>query len=74
MHSYSINAIAVSDGLVCETKQKSHVSPGSLLEAACEGFNKAELYERLARKSDAELAALGLRREDLPRIAMFGRR
>jgi hypothetical protein len=44
-----------------------------LLEAVSEGFNKAELYERLARKSDAELAALGLRREDLPRFVMFGK-
>lgn len=59
MHSYSVDTIAFNDSLVCENKQKSHVSLGSLLTAACEGFNKAELYERLARKSDAELATLG---------------
>jgi hypothetical protein len=37
-----------------------------------EGFNKAEHYEALARKSHSEPAALGLSREDLPRFVMFG--
>jgi hypothetical protein len=54
-------------------KQGSRVSLGSLPEAASEGFNKAELYEQLARKSDAEVAALGVRRKDLPRVVMFGK-
>jgi hypothetical protein len=65
--------IAFDASLVPESKQRSRASLGSLLEAVSEGFNKAELYERLARKSDAELAALGLRREDLPRFVMFGK-
>jgi len=38
-----------------------------------EGLRKAERYQALSRKSDAELAELGLQREDLPRIVMFGR-
>jgi uncharacterized protein YjiS (DUF1127 family) len=33
-----------------------------------EGFNKADQYETLARKSDRELAALGLSRKDLLRF------
>jgi hypothetical protein len=37
-----------------------------------EGFNKAEQYEALMRKSDSELAALGLRREDLPHYVWKG--
>ncbi|MBO0758535.1 MAG: hypothetical protein J2P54_22015 [Bradyrhizobiaceae bacterium] len=36
--------------------------------AVREGVNKAEQDEALARKSDRELAALGLSREDLPRF------
>jgi hypothetical protein len=43
----------------------------SLLAAASEGFNNAELYGWLARKSDAELVALGLRRENLPRASLW---
>lgn len=39
-----------------------------------EGFNKAEQYEALARKSHNELAELGLSREDLPRFVLFGKR
>ena len=39
-----------------------------------EGFDKAEHYEALARKSYSGLAALGLSREDLPRFVMFGKR
>jgi hypothetical protein len=42
--------------------------------AAEEGFNKAELYEALTRKSDGELAALGPSRDHLPRFVMFGKR
>src|SRR5215467_7429834 len=45
----------------------------TLLGAFEEGLRKAERYQSLARKSDAELADLGLRREDLPRIVMFGK-
>jgi uncharacterized protein YjiS (DUF1127 family) len=33
-----------------------------------EGFNKADQYEALSRKSDRELAALGLSRKDLLRF------
>jgi len=69
----STNTIAFDAGLVRERKEQSRVSLGSLLAAASEGINKATLYERLVRKSDAELAALGLRREDLPRVVMLGR-
>jgi uncharacterized protein YjiS (DUF1127 family) len=46
----------------------------TLLGAFEEGLRKAERYQSLARKSDAELADLGLRREDLPRIVMFGKK
>jgi uncharacterized protein YjiS (DUF1127 family) len=38
-----------------------------------EGLRNADRYRTLARKSDAELAELGVRREDLPRIVMFGK-
>jgi hypothetical protein len=74
MRSHSADTIAFRASLARKNKQKSSISLGSLLEAASEGFNKAEFYERLARKSDAELAALGLRREDLARFVMFGKR
>ena len=41
------------------------------------GFREArdvsQRYEELSRKSDDELAALNIRREDLPRIAFSGR-
>jgi hypothetical protein len=73
MRFNSATTIPFDASLVRESKQESWVSLGSLLAAVGEGFNKAELYERLARKSDAELAALGLRREDLPRVVMFGK-
>ena len=46
----------------------------TVLSAVEDGFNKAELYEQLARKSDSELAALGVRRVDLPRLVMFAKR
>jgi len=45
----------------------------ALLSAFEEGFGKARRYQTLARKSDAELAELGLAREDLPRVVMFGK-
>jgi hypothetical protein len=38
-----------------------------------EALDTANRYHQLSRKSDAELAALNMRREDLPRIAMNGR-
>jgi hypothetical protein len=41
------------------------------------GFREArdvsQRYEELSHKSDDELAALNIRREDLPRIALSGR-
>jgi uncharacterized protein YjiS (DUF1127 family) len=45
----------------------------ALLSSFAEGLGKARRYQALTRKSDAELAALGVRREDLPRFVMFGR-
>ena len=45
----------------------------TFFSAVEEGFNKAEQYEALARKSDSELAELGINREDLPRVVMFGK-
>jgi hypothetical protein len=72
MRFKSDNAIAFDASLI-EKRQGSRVSLGSLLEAVSEGFNKAERYERLTRESTAELAALGLRRENLPRVVMFGK-
>jgi hypothetical protein len=46
---------------------------GSLVGAIEEGLRKADRYQALARKPDAELANLGLKREDLPRVVMFGK-
>jgi uncharacterized protein YjiS (DUF1127 family) len=45
----------------------------ALLSSFGEGIRKARRYQALTRKSDAELATLGLSREDLPRFVMFGR-
>jgi uncharacterized protein YjiS (DUF1127 family) len=45
-----------------------------LAAAIAEGFITAARYQRLSRMSDPELAALGLNREDLPRVAIFGKR
>lgn len=39
-----------------------------------DGLAAARRYERLAAMSDAELARLGLAREDVPRFAFFGDR
>ena len=72
MHTIQIRSLAAlqsSDSKASKTLR----TLASLFSAVEEGFNKAEQYEALARKSDAELAARGLRREDLPRLAMFGK-
>ncbi|MBO0757683.1 MAG: hypothetical protein J2P54_17670 [Bradyrhizobiaceae bacterium] len=45
----------------------------TLVAAILEGLRNADRYQTLARKTDAELAELGVRREDLPRIVMFGK-
>jgi uncharacterized protein YjiS (DUF1127 family) len=45
----------------------------TLVGAIEEGMRKAERYQTLTRKTDAELAELGLKREDLPRSVMFGK-
>jgi hypothetical protein len=71
MRFNSSTTIAFDASLVPQSKQEFQVSLDSLLAAASEGFTKVGLYERLARKSDGELAALGLRREDLPRVVIF---
>jgi uncharacterized protein YjiS (DUF1127 family) len=39
-----------------------------------EGLELARRYDILAAKSDAQLARLGLRREDVPRAALLGRK
>ena len=46
----------------------------NLMAVIEEGLNKAERYQALNRMSDADLAARGLKREELPRAVMFGRR
>ena len=45
----------------------------AFLSSIAEGISKARQYQRLSRKSDAQLAQLDMRREDLPRIVMFGK-
>jgi hypothetical protein len=40
--------------------------------AIVEGMRNADRYQRLARKTYAELTQLGVRRQDLPHIGMFG--
>jgi hypothetical protein len=35
-------------------------------------MRNADRYQRLARKTYAELTQLGVRRQDLPHIGMFG--
>jgi hypothetical protein len=64
------NGHAGSPDLVLPSRNKK---PSKTLSALAsffsvveEGFNKAEQYEALMCKSDNELAALGLRRQDLP--------
>ena len=44
-----------------------------LAEGIREGRKLATRYSELARCSDAELRRLGIRREDIPQIVMFGR-
>jgi hypothetical protein len=39
-----------------------------------DGLEAAHRYERLAAASDAELARLGITREDVPWFAMYGKR
>ena len=43
-----------------------------LFYAVGEGVGGAVRYEALASKTNAELADLGLRRADLPRLVVFG--
>jgi hypothetical protein len=72
MHAIQIRSFAVLQSY--DRKPSKFFSTlASFFSAIEEGFNKAEQYEVLTRKSDSELAACGLRREDLPRLAMFGR-
>ena len=44
-----------------------------LAEGIREGQQLARRYDALARRSDAELARLGIKREDIPHVVMFGR-
>jgi uncharacterized protein YjiS (DUF1127 family) len=44
-----------------------------LAEGIREGQQLARRYDALARQSDAELARLGIKREDIPHVVMFGR-
>jgi hypothetical protein len=44
------------------------------IDGISEGRELASRYAQLAHKSDAELARLGLRREDIPRVVFAGRR
>jgi len=46
----------------------------NLFEGIREGCELASRYEAFARKSDFELARLGLKREDIPRAVMFNRK
>jgi uncharacterized protein YjiS (DUF1127 family) len=45
-----------------------------LADSFHEGLELARRYDTLAAKSDAELARLGLRRKDIPRAALLGRK
>jgi uncharacterized protein YjiS (DUF1127 family) len=45
-----------------------------LVDGLREGHALATRYDTLARKSDAELARLGLKREDIPRAVFSGRK
>ncbi len=46
----------------------------NLINGFGEALDAARRYQTLAHKSDAELDALRIRREDLPRIAVSGHR
>ena len=45
-----------------------------LADGVREGIVIAARYDALAQKTDGELARIGLRREDIPRAALLGRR
>ncbi len=45
-----------------------------LADGVREGIAVATRYDTLAQKTDDELALMGLRREDVPRAALLGRR
>ncbi len=45
-----------------------------LADGIREGLALAGRYEKLVRMSDAELARLGLTREDVPRAVLIGRK
>jgi hypothetical protein len=45
-----------------------------VLLGIADGLAAAHRYDRLAAMGDAELARLGLTREDVPRFAFFGER
>jgi hypothetical protein len=58
----------------CERKQSNIISIlATFFSAVEEGFNKCEQNEALARKSDSELAALGVTRKGLARFVMIGK-
>ena len=46
----------------------------SLADGLREGITLAARYDSLSAKSDEELARIGLRRQDVPRAALLGRR
>jgi hypothetical protein len=46
----------------------------SLADGVREGIALAARYDNLSHKSDQELARMGLRRQDVPRAALLGRR
>jgi hypothetical protein len=46
----------------------------SLADGVREGLALAARYDTLSHKSDKELARMGLRRQDVPRAAVLGRR
>jgi len=45
-----------------------------LADGVREGIALAARYDTLSHKSDQELARMGLRRQDVPRAAVLGRR
>ena len=49
-------------------------SISELFESINEGRELASRYQRLASRSDSELARLGLKREDIPRAVFASRR
>jgi hypothetical protein len=72
MHTIQAQLLALPQ--IQDSKPSKIISTiATFLSAFEEGFNKAEQYEALAHKSDSDLAALGLTREDLPRLVMFGK-